>query len=198
MDNVVDQFKEGLRSGDFSPRSKESQKWFLEKVKSFGDGSFNRDRLMRAGKAEASPMPGKMYMFWYDPKLKKELPYYDKFPLIVLVDTGVGGLTGLNLHYLPIGLRQKFFYGGLINRASDNEFDANTHFNLTYDYMKQARSLKAFRPCFKKYLTRQIRGRIVNVPADEWELAIHLPTASFQKMDEQAVHRKSEEIIGRF
>lgn len=193
-DNVIDQFQEG----NFSPRSAESQKWFLEKVKSFGGSTFNRDSLLRDGKVVENPTPGKMYMFWYDPKLKNELPYYDKFPLVVLVDTGAGGMTGLNLHYLPMGLRQKFFYGGLINRTSDRKFDDNTYMKITYDYLKSMRSLKAFRPCFKKYLTSHIRGRIVNVPSSEWELAIHLPTASFQKMSEAAVHRKSEEIIGRF
>jgi len=197
-DNVIDQFEEGVQSGDFSPRSKASQKWFLEKVKSFGDGAFDRNRLLRSGKVVENPSPGMMYMFWYDPKLKKELPYYDKFPLVVLVDTGAGGMSGLNLHYLPIELRQKFFYGGLLNRSSDRKFNENTYMKITYDYLKSMRSLKAFRPCFKKYLTNHIRGRIVQVPAQEWELAIHLPTASFQKKSEAAVHRESEKMIGRF
>ena len=28
---------------------------------------------------------GKMYMFFYDPKLRETLPYYDAFPLVIVV-----------------------------------------------------------------------------------------------------------------
>lgn len=34
---------------------------------------------------------GQMYMFYYDPKHKKTLPYYDRFPLIIMVGPAEGG-----------------------------------------------------------------------------------------------------------
>ena len=186
--------------------SEESKKWFRKKLKSINKSSINRNRLLRDGldpdfpfsHETMTPYPGKMYMFFYDPKGKDTLEYYDRFPLILLVDTFTGGFEGLNLHYLPINIRQKFFYGGLMNTLSDKKFDESTYFKISYDRLKSARSLKAFRPCFKKYLTSQVRGSIVLVPSEEWEMAIHLPTSDFAKKEEGYVHNKSKEMIGKF
>lgn len=192
---VLQEFK---KPEEISARSKESQKWFLDKVKSTAGQTANRNYLIRRGKATPTPQPGMMYMFRYDPKTKDTLPFYDKFPLIILVDIGDGGFEGINLHYLPIGLRQRFFYGGLLNTASDKRFNENTFFKISYDILKGTRSMKAFAPCFKKYLTPRVRGSIVHVPSNEWEMAIHLPSADFAKKEESIVHQKSKEQIGRF
>ena len=104
---------------------------------------------------------------------------------------------GLNLHYLPLDLRRNFFYG-LLNRVSDTKYDERTNLNITYDYLKATRGAKQFRPCIKKYLTKQIKGQIVNVPASEWEIAVHLPTALFQKATEDKVHSDSRDMIRNF
>src|SRR5579859_4289851 len=44
---------------------------------------------------------GKMVMYTYDPKLKEKLPYYDTFPLGIVVAFNKTGFYSLNLHYLP-------------------------------------------------------------------------------------------------
>ncbi len=50
-------------------------------------------------------MPGRLYMYAYDPKMKKELPYYDRFPLVFPFSKTQDGFIGLNMHYLPYPLR---------------------------------------------------------------------------------------------
>jgi hypothetical protein len=145
----------------------------------------------------ATVFPGMMYLFYYDPKHIKTLPYYDSFPLVILLDIVKDGMTGLNLHYLPIDLRQKLFYG-LINTVDGGVVDKDSYFKVTYDFLKSTRSLKEFRPCFKRYLTKHIRGGIAKIPGEEWETAVHLPLALFQKESEDTVHRKSEQMIQRF
>ena len=200
--SIFDDFRENLTSRGISPRTAESQKWFLNKVRQIGDDqTINREKMMRQSplKATFAPIPGKMYLFHYpNPKTEKTLPYYDEFPLIILVDVQQKGMTGINLHYLPVEIRQRFFYGGLLNTVNTEDFNDGTYMKLSYEFLKGTASLKAFRPCFKRYLTKQIRGRIVNVPAPEWETAIHLPLALFRKAEEATVHRESEKIIGRF
>ena len=47
-------------------------------------------------------------MYFYDPKHKETLPYYDRFPLIIMVGPAPRGFIGLNLHYLPLATRAKF------------------------------------------------------------------------------------------
>ena len=185
----------------------QSRKWFLEKTKAIGDKATNaRTGLEQklGNKKPVKPMPGMMYAFYYNPKHKETLPYYDTYPLVVILELNSKGILGLNLHYLPLEIRQKFFYGALLNRRSnkgffrDKELNEETFFKISYDYLVATRAAKAFRPCIKQYLTPNIKGNIVHIPAPEWERAIHLPTASWEKARESEVHKESLAMIGRF
>lgn len=198
MANAFQKLKKEFGESILDPRSDESRKWFTEKVSTIA-GSINRDNIMSKEPLQevSRVLPGMMYMFYYSPKGVNSLPYYDSFPLVILVDTYRGGMEGLNLHYLPTDLRQKLFYG-LLNTVNDRDLDQNSFMKVTYDFLKASRSLKEYRPCFKKYLTEQIRGNIVKVPANEWEIAVHLPLALWRKADETTVHRESERIIERY
>ena len=199
MEEPFDTLQRQLNAEGISPRSKESREWFLSKMNKISGKKPNRDKVLNSPPARkvANPQPGMMYMFYYHPKGEQILPYYDTFPLIFLVETHQWGVTGLNLHYLPINLRQKLFYS-LLNRVSGAEMNEDTYLRISYDFLQNNRNLKEYRPCFKKYLTRNIKGNIAQIPASEWEIAVHLPLASFKKKDESAIHRESEGIIERF
>ena len=199
MANIFDTLNDGLFDANISPRSDEARVWLEDKIAQIGSRSINRKAIMRSEpvKATGRPKPGRMYMFYYDPENKKKLPYYDRFPLVMLVDISSTGFEGLNLHYLPVDLRQRLFYS-LLNRASNNSFDENTYLKITYDTLKSMRTYKAFRPCYKRYLTNNIQGMIANVPSNEWENAIHLPTAMFRKKSESVVHAESRRMVEKF
>jgi hypothetical protein len=137
---------------------------------------------------------GGMFMFFYDPKHKKTLPYYDSFPLIIAVGPAEGGFIGLNLHYLPMTLRAKFL-DGLMDTTNNNKFDDSTKFIMTYNMLKSASKLKYFKPCYKHYLTKHVRGRLAYVPAPEWEIATFLPTADFQKASTSTIYGQSRSMI---
>ena len=82
------------------PRSTE---WYRDKIKEFGQpGALD---LIRDGKRNTKPFYGKLNMFFYDPKHKKKLPYYDTFPLVLPIEKYPDGFLGINMHYLPIPLR---------------------------------------------------------------------------------------------
>ena len=55
-----------------------STEWYREKIKEFGEPG--AQDLIRDGKRRSSPFFGRLNMFFYDPKFKKKLPYYDTFP----------------------------------------------------------------------------------------------------------------------
>lgn len=198
MPNAFERLKSDFGESLLDPRTDASRKWFLDKVQQVVYRP-SRSAIMKKEpmREQSRVLPGMMYMFYYHPKHEKTLPYYDTFPLILLLDTDSKGMNGLNLHYLPLKLRQKLFYG-LLNRTSDKNITEDTYLEITYDYLKGARSLKEFRPCFKRYLTGQIKGMIANVPAPEWEIALHLPLASFKKQEEAYVHKESERMVERF
>lgn len=193
------EYRDELEGGKITPRSKASREWFLDKVKSIGDGSVDRNAMLKSDslKSTSKTIAGKMYMFWYLPKHRETLPYFDKFPLVLPLDITGQTLTALNLHYLPIDLRQGLFYS-LLNRVNNNKYDESTIMQVTYETLKGSGAMKAHKPCIKKYLADRIMGKIVNVPAQEWEIAVHLPTAVWRKQNENYIHNRSREQIRNF
>jgi hypothetical protein len=137
---------------------------------------------------------GSMFMFFYQPKHKDTLPYYDSFPLVIVLKPAEGGFLGLNLHYLPPVLRAKFL-DSLLEYTNNDRFDETTKFSLTYNLLERAAKMKYFKPCIKHYLTDHVRSRFAMVEAPEWEIATFLPVADFQKARAQTVWKESREKI---
>ena len=179
---------EAFRKG-ITPRSKESRAWFMNKAKNL---NVSRSKLMKGDPIElrSRPAVGKMYMYFYDPKHKETLPYYDRFPLIIMVGPAPRGFMGLNLHYLPLAIRAKFL-DALLGTINNERYDESTRFRLSYEMLKRASKLKAFRPCLKRYLSSHVRSRLAMVPAPEWEIATFLPTADFEKASSSEVYKDS-------
>lgn len=125
-------------------------------------------------------------MFFYDPKHRQKLPYYDSFPLVIAVQKAPGGFHGLNLHYLPMTLRAKLL-DGLMDITSSSRYDESTRFAVSYEFLKKSSKTRYYKPCYKHYLTQHIEGRLAMVPAPEWEIATFLPTAQWNKASQTKV-----------
>lgn len=179
---------QAFRAG-ITPRTKQAQNWFRKKVKDLGD--VNRRSLLKDSALEKTSqnIAGSMYMYFYDPKHKATLPYYDRFPLVIMVEPAEGGFYGLNLHYLPPGVRARFL-DALMQTAPKNITDTS-RLKLRYDLLKGVRKFKEFEPCFKRYLSSQIKSQMVKVPMTEWDIAIFLPTEQFAKVKAESVWRYS-------
>ena len=89
--------------------NRKSGAWYRKAVQSIANTSSAR-ALMRSGKLNSRPSQGRLNMFFYDPKFKKTLPYYDTFPLVLPLDPIKGGFIGMNFHYLPPAMRFTLFY----------------------------------------------------------------------------------------
>ena len=168
-------FRKGIQA-----RSREANVWFEKKAKALGPIPSSKmlkdDRLTM----KAKPLIGDMIMYTYNPKLRATLPYYDIFPLTILVGPAPGGFFGINLHYLPPKVRA-IFLDHLNDVATNQKFDKTTRFRITYNILKSAAKYKYFRPCFKHYLSRHINSKIMKVDASEWNVAIFLETQTFRK-----------------
>ena len=99
-----------------------STEWFKDKIREFGTPKGMN--LIRDGKKSGRPFYGNLNMFFYDPKLKNKLPYYDRFPMTIMVSPAKGGFQGLNLHYLSPNVRAAFL-DSLIELIFDNGFEYN-------------------------------------------------------------------------
>lgn len=174
-------------------RTEESKKWFYDRLK--GIRNLNRKNLLNDDSlvVKNKPLVGRMFMFIYDAKTKENLPYFDKFPLIIMVGPAKGGFYGLNLHYLPPLVRAMFF-DKLLKHTNNKKFDETTKFRLNYEMLKSASNLKQFQPCFKRYLFSHIKSKTVEVPSSEWELALFLQTDDFVYKTRQTVWKDSKKM----
>ena len=194
MSNLFNKLElQAFKSG-ITPRTKESRDWFRRKALALRNVS--RSALMKEEPVTLSnrSVVGSMYMFFYDPKHKKTLPYYDSFPLVIVIDKAEGGFLGLNLHYLPPILRAKFL-DALLDITSNDKYDESTKFALSYSLLKKSSKYKYFKPCIKHYLASNVKSRFAKVHAPEWEIAAFLPTADWQKASKSTVYSNSRRMI---
>ena len=132
-------------------------------------------------------------MFFYDPKHKETLPYYDTFPLVIVVKPAKGGFLGLNLHYLPPTLRAKFLDALMDNVTSKKSDDAK--FDLTVRLLASTSKLRYYEPCIKHYLNEKVATKFAEVKAPEWEIATFLPLAQFEKATKQKIYADSRKML---
>jgi hypothetical protein len=169
-----------FNSTGFEKRSAKAKEWFVDRVKEL-NGKINRKALLNDDKVQqrSKAILGNMYMFAYDPKFKEELPYYDRFPLVLVIGPAPGGFLGLNLHYLHPKIRAKFL-DKLLGTISDDKLTERTRLKIRYSLLVSAKRLREFAPCLKHYLTDHMKTRPSQVFAPDWETAIFLPTEHFK------------------
>lgn len=136
---------------------------------------------------------GNMYLFHYYPKYHATLPYYDLFPLVIPIEFYTGtsaGFLGLNLHYLDPMRRYKLLEGLLENFQTTS---GNRMF-LTYNLLRNISQTNLYKPCIKRYLTKQLRSNFIPIERKNWEIALFLPVARFKKQSQQFVWSQSNQV----
>lgn len=174
------------------PGRPDSRAWFREQARK--TVHVNVNRLLKDPRTVDTLEPGKMYLFAYDPKWKDKLPYWDAFPLIFPFRVEADRVWGINLHYLPIPMRAALM--DELYSLVDNRFkNENKKLRLSYDVLRGASRFAAFRPCIKSYLKGHFRSRFLLIPYEEWDVALTLPLARFQKASQAAVWDDSRDIV---
>ena len=136
---------------------------------------------------------GGLYFFYYDPKTKDDLPYYDRFPLVLVLERYPDGFLGLNLHYLPVKYRIAFL--DKLMGFAQGEADDIKRMRVSYDILSASRRYKEFKPCLKRYLHGHVQSKILAVQPNEWETAVFLPLQQFRKATPNEVWQESLEKI---
>lgn len=192
FDSIITQ---GVRSGQIPARTQEARNWFRETAEKIS--RINERQLMRGDQSRlvSSPIVGSMYMYYYDPKWKEELAYYDRFPLVFPFRKVPGGFYGINLHYLPLQLRAKLM-DGLYSYANNTRYDESTKIRLNYSLLQSISKLKFFEPCVKMYLDEHVRSKFMYVYPSEWDVALFLPTERFAKKTKTQVWNESKKMLG--
>lgn len=171
-----------------------SREWFREKAQEVDNVDIARVIRRNKENSDTRIRLGHLYIYRYNPKYKKELPYYDKYPIVFPIDTAKGGFLGLNLHYLPIPLRATLM-DGLYEFVIGTE--DKTRVGIDYEAISNIPSLEYYKPCLKHYLFNHVETRFLHIDVSEWDIALFLPLQRFLKASEQTVYRDSISIIRR-
>jgi hypothetical protein len=180
-----------LSAAQMQKMSRESYQWLLKKINELRNPSLIPRTIANERFRQTRRLfKGRLYQFFYDPKGKADMPYYDRFPLVLILEKYDDGFLGLNLHYLPIKYRVVFL-DKLLNYAILDDEDNPARLRITYDILTASRRFREFRPCIKRYLFSQIRSKILTIEPQEWEVAIFLPTHLFKGAKPQKVWQES-------
>ena len=166
-----------------------STEWYKDKIKEFGKPT--AAHLIRDGKRSNAPFYGRLNMFFYDPKWKKKLPYYDTFPLVLPLEKYPDGFLGINMHYLPIPLRIRLL-DRLVDFSNNTKFDESTKLIVNYSKLKNINLIK---PTLHRYLAGHTKSQFRRIDADEFTIATLLPVQRFKKASETSVWSDSRKMI---
>lgn len=180
-----------VRAGDVN----RSQQWYQSQVKNLQNMSGSVSTMLsgQAKNLRSNIKFGELYLFQYDALHQDTLPYWDAMPLVFPFAPAQGGFLGLNLHYLPYGLRFQLM-GALID-VTHQTANQNKQVQLSWQLLNSSSKLSGVQACVKHYLKSQMRSRFLNIPQEQWLSASMMPLEQFQGADKAAVWRQSRKLI---
>jgi len=159
---------------EIASSEKESIDWFKDSVE---DMSKKRERSdpNKIFKKFSSPEIGSMFLFFYDPKYKMILPFYDMHPLVLPIEMYIDGFLGINLHYLPPLARLQLLKA-LDYTKNNDKYNETTKLAISYELLRRySNQFKGHEQCIKRYLFSHVRSSFHLVNPADWEKAIMLP-----------------------
>jgi len=197
MASLLDKVSDAVRKGTMGAEVKRSAKWFQDKIKGL-EGSVrnqwtqtNAPKFYREAEVKLSPKVlklranlGDLYAYYYHPKHRAILPYYDQFPLIMLIGYETETFVGLNFHYLNPKVRAI-----LLDRVTAKIGKG------IMDWSKISK-IRQVAPCVKRYRYDHIVRKVIPIEEKENEIAIFLPIERFKKASKSKVWADSQRKMG--
>jgi hypothetical protein len=116
--------------------------------------------------------------------------------LIFPINKTKGGFMGINFHYLPPMMRAQLM-DALYGITNNKRYDESTRLGLSYDLLNSAAKFRFFKPALKQYLNKQMKSRFIYINPTEWDVALFLPLAQFEKASKQKVYADSRKMVTR-
>lgn len=188
MAYLIERIKEQLAKSGYEPRTTAARDWLMSKIR---DLKPTRQSILRdKERLKSKTILGRMYFYYYDPKLKDDLPYYDRFPLVIPIEQYPDGFLGLNLHYISPKQRIELL-DTLSEFASNSKYDETTRLRLSWRKLKTIGGAFKANPCVKRYLFKHVDSRFLEITADEWDIAALLPFQNFKGASANKVYNDS-------
>ncbi len=174
---------------------KKSRAWFDGEIRKISEQRFTPAKTLKTEgvRLQSRIVPGKMYFFYYDPKTKETLPYYDTFPLVIPYKKVPGGFMGLNLHYLEYQPRMKLF-NELLKITGNKHLTEISKIKYSWQIVSSVSQLAPAQACVKRYLIEQVGSPFAEVNPEFWHTAVMLPVQRFVGARKERVWTESRKF----
>lgn len=176
--------------GYYKKNSSQALNWYKNEISKLG--SINKLKVLgdNIQYQQSKPSVGSFCMFFYSSKLYAEdkLPYFDAFPLTLMLSSDSKHAYGLNFHYLDP--RTRLILLKEIIAIQGSSFSESKKLDITYSLVKSATDL--YKPTYKAYLLNHIKSRVVVLPPDDIVPAVFLPVASWKGSSQSSVWSESK------
>lgn len=173
---------------------RKSSAWFEQQAKLIHQQGITPKKALKGEHMSNNLLPGNLYMFFYDPKYKETLPYYDRFPLVFPYEKTKDGFMGLNMHYLPYALRVRLL-DRLMQFRNNTRMDESTRLKYSWGLIGGVSKFAAAEPCIKHYLFNHVQSSFKKVLPQDWATAMMLPVEVFVGASKQRVWQDSKRLI---
>ena len=171
-----------------------SVRWYQNQIRSLGGSRIGARQHIAEGRREnragVRPEFGQLNLFAYRPKTDKKLPYYDTFPIVLPFKEHKNGFTGINFHYLSMGLRVKLLQKMLVygRPVSVKEEKISIYWDLISN-------IGLVKPTVRRYDRTQVKSLYLRIPLDDMLVGILLPVQRFKKESAKKVWADSRGMI---
>jgi len=181
-----------IKKGD----AEKSYQWFQNQVKNLTNNTNSESLMKNTKQLETNIIPGNMYLFYYDPKFKDSLPYYDKFPLALPFRTVKNGFYGINLHYMPYMIRFRLLEK-LTEYTTDNNLNDDTRIKISWNLLLTFSRYAPIQGSVKHYLLNHVKSRFLKINYPDWLTASQLPIEQFEGANKSFVWKEARKISGQ-
>ena len=150
-----------------------SLRWYRSKIKELAPRMTAQGVMGQAPRDKIKPIPtyGMMNLYWYKPLNAARLKYYDLFPLVIPFKKHRNGFTGLNMHYLSMGVRVQ-----LLDRMK--VYAEEEKLEVYWDLIGGIRQV---RPIVRRYSAAQVQSLFLRIPLEDMLVGVLLPVQEFYK-----------------
>lgn len=190
----ADLIHRGIRAGQVPARTREAMDWYRRRAVRISDITGGKLIKEERDRWVNKVQVGGLYVWQYQAKHAKTLPYWDRFPCDFIIPSLLGNkyFNGINLHYLPPTMRA-LLMDRLYDTLNNNKFNETTKLKITYEYLKEMGNL--WKPCYKTYLKSHVQSKFLEINVNEWDVAAWLPIADWQNATQATVWRHSRDTV---
>jgi len=167
--------RELFESTGIDYQSTKAIQWFNKECKKMSFGEAHASQTINEFVSPGKITSGDMLLLQYSAKYADTLPYWDIYPIMILLSMDNKHFWGLNLHYLTSQQRQKVM---IVLYAQKMGYGLKS-FKPKWQMMKSAIGVNLAKKCIKQYIIGNIE-KLSIISKDSWSYVAFMPLAKWK------------------